>query len=277
MLCNGMSSGFSRSPGGRANVKKLERLLTLGEAVRILREFHGPPENLPTSDPFELILWENVAYLATPTRRREAFEDLKRTVGTAPAAILGAKQQVLERVAARGILKTTFAAKLRQCAKIALDSFRGDLGAVIREPLNIATRALRRFPGIGEPGAEKILLFTGQQPLLAADSNGLRVLVRLGLVREDKSYARTYRASREIAKGLAVEPIVMQEAHLLIQQHGRTLCKRSAPRCQECPLVAKCDYAGKVGALGKLSSPPKVSRKKTAKRTPTKRNPTARD
>jgi endonuclease-3 len=96
---------------------------------------------------------------------------------------------------------------------------------------------------VGEPGAEKILLFAGRQALLAPESNGLRVLVRLGLVREEKSYAKTYAASREAAKGLKAEPRRMQEAHLLLQQHGQTLCKRNAPRCEACPPASGCAHA----------------------------------
>src|SRR2546425_11103483 len=98
-----------------------EGLLTLGEALKRLRKHYGPPARLPTADPFELILLENIAYLAPPARRREAFEQLRSTVGTSPAAILAAKQQVLERVTARGILKGAFAAKLRECARIAVE------------------------------------------------------------------------------------------------------------------------------------------------------------
>jgi len=217
--------------------------LTLGKAVEMLREHHGPPAQLPTADPFELILWENVAYLATPARRREAFEQLKRTVGTAPEAILAAEPSALEKITARGILKSRFAAKLRECARIALEQFGGDLEAVMRGPLAKAKRSLRSFPGIGEPGAEKILLFTGQQALLAPESNGLRVLVRLGLVREEKSYSRTYAASRQAASDLPAEPSVMQEAHLLLQKHGQTLCKREKPLCGKCPLAPECAYA----------------------------------
>ena len=140
-------------------------------------------------------------------------------------------------------MQSTFAGKLRACALIAVDDFGGDLGSVIKEPLESAKRALRSFPGIGEPGAEKILLFSGQQALLAPESNGLRVLVRLGLVREEKTYARTYAASRAAAKGLPADTGYMQEAHLLLQQHGQTLCKRSVPRCEACPLSPVCAYA----------------------------------
>jgi endonuclease III len=221
--------------------------LTLGEAVKVLREYYGLPTPLPTADPFELILWENVAYLASPARRREAFEQLKGTVGTTPVEILAASQPALERVTAQGILKSTFAAKLRQCAIIAVHDFGGDVGAAIRGPLEEAKRALRSFPGIGEPGAEKILLFSGQQALLAPDSNGLRVLLRIGFVREEKSYSRMYAASRQVARDLPAEPSVMQEAHLLLQEHGQTLCKRSVPLCEECPLAPGCAYLREKG------------------------------
>jgi endonuclease III len=242
--------------------------LTLGEAVKRLSAHYGSPASLPTTDPFELILWENVAYLASPERRREAFERLKQTIGATPEAIVAAEPRDLERVTAAGILKSTFAAKLLACASIALEKFDGDLDAVVRGPIDKAKRALRSFPGIGEPGAEKILLFTGRQPMLAPESNGLRVLVRLGLVPDDKSYARMYAASRKAASGLSAEPCVVQKAHLLLQQHGQTLCKRGTPLCGQCPLALGCVYARLNHIAVDESSPPPSQTKKP---TPRKR------
>jgi len=225
--------------------------VTLGQAVRVLRKHYGRPEPLPTADPFELIVLENVAYLASPARRRNAFEQLKRTVGTSPAALETADLEAMQRATAMGILNVTAAAKLRKCAEIAIEHFGGDLGPVVRGNADSAKRALRRFPGIGEPGAEKILLFTGQQPLLAPESNGLRVLVRLGIVREAKTYSATYAAGRDAATGLSPNPRVVQEAHLLLQQHGQTLCKRTAPKCAVCPLATMCAYAFSMRSSGK--------------------------
>jgi len=217
--------------------------LTLREAVRILGTHYGPVERPPASDPFALVLWENVAYLATPAKRREAFEELRKTVGTSPATIANASDRALEKVTARGILGARFAAKLRECARIAIEEHGGELAAIVRGPLPQAKKALRAYPGIGEPGAEKILLFAGREALLAPEANGLRVLERLGFVRHDASYARMYAASREAAKALPSDVRAMQTAHLLLQEHGRALCKRTAPRCEVCPLVRRCTYA----------------------------------
>jgi endonuclease III len=219
--------------------------VTLRRVVELLRKHHGPQQQPPSADPFELILWENVAYLASPARRREAFELLQNTVGTTPKAILSAGRQALEKITSRGILKATFAAKLRECARIATFDFGGDLAAVIRLPLDRAKRALRSFPGIGEPGAEKILLFAGRHALLAPDSNALRVLVRLGLLAEGMSYSRTYAAARPLADAFSADPRLLQEAHQLLQRHGQSLCKRSAPRCTECPLARECAHANR--------------------------------
>lgn len=213
-------------------------------AIATLRRHYGRPEPPPTSDPFELVLWENVAYLATPEKRRDAFAQLRRTVGTRPEEILAASPETLEAVTRRGILGAAFAEKLRACAAIAADDLKGELDAIVRGPLERAKRALSRFPSIGEPGAEKILLFAGAAPMLAPDSNGLRVLGRLGLIREEKSYARMYVAARGVAAAsLPARARDVQEAHLLLALHGRTLCRRAAPLCEACPLAPMCAYA----------------------------------
>ena len=224
----------------------------LREVVAALKKHHGPPERPPTVDPFGLVLWENVAYLASPARRREAFERLASTIGTTPQAILAAKRTDLESVTSHGILKATFAAKLRECARIAWEEHGGDLGAALRGDPRKAKQMLRAFPGIGEPGAEKILLFAGLGAPLAPDSNGLRVLVRLGLVRDEGSYARTYAASRQTAEQLRALPKERQEAHLLLQRHGQTLCKRRLPDCGACPLARGCAHAQHEGRRGDL-------------------------
>ena len=206
-----------------------------------LHEHHGVLAE-PPRDPFTLVLLENVAYLAKGDQRQEALRLLERTVGTGPASILAASDSQLQAVTAHGILGDTFANKLRECATIAIDEFGGNLDEVVDRPLPAAKKALRRFPGIGEPGAEKILLFTRRQPLLAPESNGLRVLTRLGAVREESSYAKTYATARALGAelGLSIPDLVI--AHRLLQHHGQTLCRRSQPDCPACPVRESCAF-----------------------------------
>jgi endonuclease III len=219
--------------------------------IRALRARYGTLAGPPTADPFALILFENVAYLATPDARRAAFAVLQREVGLKPAQILAAPAAALASAAQRGILAHKSVEKLRACARIALERFAGDLRSVVARPVDEAVRALQAFPGIGRPGAEKVLLFSGRAALLAPDSNALRVLVRLGLVVERKSYAATYAASSEITRQLPQRVKDLQRAHLLLQHHGRTLCKRSAPRCDVCPLFEVCEWPTSSSRTGR--------------------------
>jgi endonuclease-3 len=207
-----------------------------------LARVHGPaPEPFPT-DPFEIVLWENVAYLVNDTRRRKAFEAIRRSIGTRPEDLLQASDDQLHDVARHGILAEHYATKLRAAAEIAWTEFKGDLTAALREPAETAKRALRKFPAIGEPGAEKILLFTRSHPFLAPESNGLRVLVRFGICPEDEPQNATYAAAREAARELGDDFDTLIAARHYLRVHGQKICRPTTPQCSACVVRAECPF-----------------------------------
>jgi endonuclease-3 len=218
--------------------------MPLPDVLHRLARRYGEPRPPRVVDPLEMILLENLAYLASDEKREAAFRELKKRVGTTPKEILAAPARALQEVAAiGGIIADERAERLRDIASIALEEFDGDLREVLAWPLTKARRALKRFPSIGDPGAEKILLFTGAHPVLALDSNALRVLVRLGYGREQKSYAATYRSAQEAAtRESRVECAWLVRAHQLLRRHGQETCRRSAPECGDCPLARGCAY-----------------------------------
>jgi endonuclease-3 len=217
--------------------------ITLPLVVERLEAHFGKQKAPKLDGPWEMILWENVAYLADDDRRHQAFQTLKRRIGTEPTQILSATDEALLEVTRHGILPEQFAAKLRKCAKIALEDFDGDLRPVLTLPLPKAKKALKKFPGIGEPGAEKILVFSRTYPVLALESNGLRVLLRLGFGEEKKSYSTTYRLVQQAVKEeLGEDYAWLIQAHLLLRRHGQELCRRSEPLCDQCPLAAGCEF-----------------------------------
>jgi endonuclease-3 len=217
--------------------------IPLLQVVERLKAHYGQPKEPKLAGPWEMILWENVAYLADDERRRQAFQTLKRRVGTEPERIQSASDEALLEATRHGILADQFAKKLRKCAQIALEEFDGDLRPVLKLPLAKAKKALQKFPGIGDPGAEKILLFSRTYPALALESNGLRVLLRLGFGEEKKSYSTTYRlVQRAVEEELDREYSWLIRAHLLLRRHGQELCKRSEPFCDKCPLASDCEY-----------------------------------
>jgi endonuclease III len=168
----------------------------LGLVLRKIEGHYGRPKPPQLAGPLEMILWEVVAYLADDSRRRIAFEALREQVGLTPQKILAAPKKLLSDITRMGgaIAAEERAERLRTTAQLTLDEFGVDLASVLTLPAQKAKRLLMRFPMIGEPGAEKILLFSGVLPLLALESNGVRVLVRLGIGEDRKSYAATYRS-----------------------------------------------------------------------------------
>lgn len=219
----------------------------VGELERAYGRLQPPPCN----NALEMILWENVAYLADDSRRAAAFEKLRREVGLTPRAILAAPRAKLLEITRAGIVAEIFAGKLRKIAEITEEEFGGSLDSVLKLPLPQAMKALRKFPGIGEPGAEKILLFMRAYALTALESNGLRVLLRVGFGQEQKSYAASYKSVQrtiEMPPGNGCDLLI--RAHLLLRRHGQHLCLRSAPHCDRCPLVLECRYY-QTGAYAK--------------------------
>lgn len=218
--------------------------LTFREVIKQLKGCYGPPAALASREPFELILYENIAYLVTDDRREKAFRELKKRIGTRPADILTASLEQLAGIAALGgIFPELRARRLQESARLVRDEFGGNLRRVLALDAAQARKALRKFPVIGEPGADKILLFTGTVPTLAPESNGLRVLMRLGFVREHKNYSTMYRAVQASLENEFKECEPLIAAHQLLRRHGQELCRRSAPRCPSCVLRRSCPSA----------------------------------
>ena len=175
---------------------------------------------------------------------RRRWTRCEHEIGISPEQILAATPaQLLKKAAIRGMVPEQSVEKLRRCAEIALDEFGGDLRPILKLPLAQAKKALKRFPAIGDPGAEKILLFCRAFPILALESNGLRVLVRLGYGEEKPNYSTTYRLVQEAIEGeLVKEYSWLIKAHQLLRRHGQELCRRSKPRCEKCPLMKECPW-----------------------------------
>jgi endonuclease-3 len=225
-------------------------MLALSQLVMLLRRHYGAPEPPPACGPFELVLWENACYLLTDERRTEVFDGLRDQVGLNPTAIRDASDDVLLPLAKRGGMRPeTRVFRWREIARITLEQFDGNLDSILTKPYAEARRALKLFPNIGEPGAEKILLLCGIASGLPLESNGLRVLVRIGYGRQQKDYGRTYRSVEDdLAPDLPRAAAPLVEASLLLRTHGKTLCKDKAPLCSECPVATGCDYAAQRAA-----------------------------
>lgn len=217
--------------------------------VADLEKLHGRPKAPLPRNPFHWILWENVAYLLDDEQRELAYRALEKKVGLTAERIARAPAQALREVTALGGMHPEQRVdRLKEIAELALAEKSPDLAHVLDLPIAQARKILRKFPSIGAPGADRILLLCGGLRELALESNGLRVLVRLGYGEEESSYAATYRSAlAALAPELPKDKAWFSRAHLLLRTHGRTLCRRSAPDCDACPLSSRCRHFRQVG------------------------------
>ena len=212
--------------------------------IRKLDSHYGRSESPALSDPLQLILFENIGYLVDDKRREVAFAALREQVGLKPTDILAAPLEQLTGITKLGGIHAELRAqRLKEIAHIMLNDFAGNLNSALQLPLPKAIKALKKFPSIGDPGAEKILLFTRTYAVLALESNGLRVLLRLGFGQEHKNYSTSYASVREALKDQTGDDCdFLIRAHQRLRQHGKETCKSNHPLCEACSVRQVCDY-----------------------------------
>ncbi len=210
--------------------------------VKQLSTLYGPPPPPVATTAWTMIVWDHVAYLATDEKRERMYRELERRIGLEASDILSASRaDLLDVCGGPAGFAAQCAGHLRESAELVEGEYDGDLSRVLALPLARAKRALMKFHGVGEPGAEKILLFTRTHPFLALDSNGLRVLRRLGFGERLKSYAATYRAVQADAeRTIAADVDARIEAHLVLRRHGQDQCRRTTPEREGCPFATAC-------------------------------------
>lgn len=229
--------------------------INVDSVLERLEQLYGPQKPAGPSDPYEMIVFVNCGYPATDVSCARGFEALKREVGLKPENILEApKAKLAKLMRLGGIVPELRAEKLKEIARMVKDQFGKDLLAALKKwmqeekkqpgrGISGAKSVLQKFPVIGEPGAEKILLFSKLAPVAAVPSACVAVPMRLWFGEPGKNYAADYRAAREIlSAGLAETVEARQRAYLLLKKHGQEICKRSTPRCEICPLTGQCAY-----------------------------------
>ncbi|HYL84163.1 MAG TPA: hypothetical protein VE263_08020 [Candidatus Angelobacter sp.] len=227
----------------------------LDEILKELEKLYGPQKLAGPSDPYEMILFLNCAYPAADAMCAKGFEILKREAGLAPDKILAAsKAKLAKAMKPTGMFPEQRVERLKDIARIVQEEAGGDLKGALKKSipkkappdgkiLCAAKKLLQEFPVIGEPSAEKILLFAKLAPVAAVPSARVDVPMRIWFGGEGKNYAADYRQVRDLLSGALPEAFeARQRAYLLLKKHGQETCKRTTPKCEICPLTSHCAY-----------------------------------
>jgi endonuclease III len=213
--------------------------------LQTLESFYGEQAPRWPTDPYLFLVWWHCGYPPSEERCTRGWQALKAAIGVSPWDLASARSANLARALKDGgMVPEIRAARLRSIAKRVREEFAGNLRAALQGlPEVEARKVLKTFPGIGAPGADRILLFDGLAPVAAVPSNSPHVLVRIVLGREPAGYTAAYAQAHQLLTTQVPATIAARSrAYLLLQQHGRELCKRKSPRCGDCPVSRRCAY-----------------------------------
>ncbi|MCX5683958.1 MAG: endonuclease III [Planctomycetota bacterium] len=193
-------------------------------------------------------------------RLRQALPDWDRAADAPLSAIAAAIRPAgLHRQKARSI--RAILRRLRQ------ERGRVTLDFVRRWPTERIKQYLLALPGVGPKTAACVLLFSLRRPVLPVDTHVHRVSGRLGLI----GPRITAEQAHDVLAAM-VPPQKVYAFHVLLIEHGRTICHARRPECDRCVLGDVCPSAFTFPAPRRPEThpvrPPRIARLKTRKGKP---------
>ena len=187
----------------------------------------------PGETPFEVmvgaILTQNIAW----TNVSRAIENLRRDGLLDPVLL---DQVPLERLASLIRPSGYFnqkAKRLKTFVQYYLAVYSGDIRRFRRVPPGKLREELLALSGIGPETADSILLYAAQKPVFVVDAYTRRILARHSFIPWEAPYSEIQAL---FMRYLPHKATLFNEYHALIVALGKELCRRTRPRCYQCPL-----------------------------------------
>jgi endonuclease-3 len=233
----------TETPGGHSPRAKSKRA-RIPALLTELESFYGKQEPWWPTDPYHFLVWWHSGYPASDATCAKGWNALNQEIGVEPQQLLAASPSKLAKaLRAGGMVPDVRARRLQDIAARVTDEFDSDLAAALAGPAGRARKILKTFPGIADPGADRILLWSGIAAVAAVPSNCPHVLVRIRRGPEGDDYGGTYREAQEAIEAEVPKTFeARQRAYLLLKRHGQEVCKRTKPKCPECPVSAACAF-----------------------------------
>lgn len=210
----------------------------LSEIYTRLYQHFGAQHWWPQHDgAFEIIVGAILTQNTAWTNVEKALANLKHARALTPARLHRIPTARLARWIRPSGYFNLKAKKLHAFTQFLLANHRGSLTRLFRLDTPTLREQLLAVYGIGPETADSIILYAAEKPIFVVDAYTRRICARLGLSREDASYDELQRLFME---HLPRDEKLFNEYHALLVALGKNLCKKTAPRCAQCPLVALC-------------------------------------
>ncbi len=211
---------------------------TLREVYDRLFDAFGPQHWWPGESPFEVIVgavlvqntnWQNV---------ERAIANLRDADLLAPRALFEVPVEELEELIRPAGYFRIKAKRLHSVLEFLVerydvDRYDGSLEAMFATPRDTLREQLLGVHGIGPETADSILLYAGDLPVFVVDTYTYRVMTRHGWIGFDADY---HAIQEFFQDGLPEDVALYNEYHALLVRVGKHYCRKTRPKCDECPL-----------------------------------------
>ena len=199
---------------------------------KLYRHF-GPQHWWPGETPFEVAAGAVLTQSTAWTNAHRAVLELKGRGLLSPRALSRVpRRHLAARIRSSGYFNQK-AERLLALSRFILRRYGGSMARMRRAPAPRLREELLALPGIGPETADSILLYALNKPVFVVDAYTRRVLARHSLIRWDATYDEIQTLFRE---ALPRSQRLFNEYHALLVALGKGFCRRTRPRCGECPL-----------------------------------------
>ena len=245
----GRLEGPERKPPSRRTLDAIYRAL-LGRYGH--QQWWPTASEDPEEERFEICLGAILTQNTSWKGAAKALENLGAVGVMAPEAILELPLDVLGELVRPSGHFNVKARKLQAFCEAVMFEGDGSVDALLSgEPEEVRERLLAIW-GIGPETADAMTLYAARKRTFVVDAYAYRIFERLGCPPGPRKYD-VYRTF--FLRKIAPEVTALNEWHALLVRHGQQTCTKSRPKCDECPLLRRCDFgraelAGAGGGTG---------------------------
>lgn len=185
------------------------------------------------------ILTQNTAW----TNVDQALANLRRARWLSPQALQRMPEKKLAALIRPSGYFNLKAKRLKAFARFLFAEHHGTLAHLFDQDTARLREELLNVDGSGPETADAIILYAAHQPIFVVDACTRRIFARLGLVNADVTYAALQAL---FMRRLPHDAPMFNEYHALIVALGKDVCKKSQPRCEDCPLEEMCETGRNV-------------------------------
>jgi len=207
---------------------------TLAEVYDRLFEALGPQHWWPGESPFEVIVGAVLVQNTSWKNVERAIDNLRRSDLLDPHALNDVSPEELEELIRPAGYYRIKARRLRSLLEFLVERYDGSLEQMFAADSATLREELLAVHGVGPETADSILLYAAEMPVFVVDAYTHRVLSRHGWIGFDAGY---HEIQDYFHGELPQDVALYNEFHALLVRVGNRYCRKSRPKCDECPLA----------------------------------------